>query len=40
MKFTYMINLNHVINIFQLSYITGKYIRYDTNFTRYADEVI
>lgn len=39
-KFTNAINLNHIINIFQLSYITGKYIRYDTNFTKYADELI
>lgn len=39
-KFTDLINLNHIINIFQLSYITGKYIRYDTSFTRYVDELI
>lgn len=40
MRFTDMINLNHIINIFQLSYITGKYIRYETTFTRYADDLI
>lgn len=40
MKFTDLINLNHIINIFQLSYITCKYIRYDTSFTRYVDELI
>jgi len=34
------ISIINVINIFQLTYITGKYIKYDINFTQYIDELI
>ncbi len=40
LKLTNMINLSYVINIFQLSYISGKYIKYEFNFTQYIDKLI
>lgn len=39
-KLTGMINLSYIINIFQMSYINGKYVRYDINFTQYIDDLI
>ena len=39
-KLNGIISLNHAINIFQMSYLTGKYLRYDNNFTYYMDKLI
>ncbi len=40
LKMTKMIDLSYIINLFQMSYITGKYIKYDINFTQNLDELI
>lgn len=40
LKLSGAINLNYIINIFHMSYLTGKYVRYDTNFTQYFDDLI
>lgn len=39
-KLTDMINLVYAINVYQISYITDKYLRYDINITQPIDDLI